>query len=49
MVINSIDELIKINVAGTTASITNKISLADVDYESDSDSDNGKIAVYLHK
>ena len=41
MEINSIENLIKISVAASTTSILNKISLADVDYVSDSDDEAG--------
>ena len=42
MEINPIENLIKISVAASTASVSNKISLADIDYVSDSDDEAGK-------
>ena len=42
MEINPIENLIKISNAASTSSILNKVSLADVDYVSDSDDEIGK-------
>ena len=46
MEINSIENLKKLSVASSTVSISNKVSLADIDYSSDSEDEEGVIFLF---